>query len=64
MRMACWKKIFETGSRKNGVESEFVDLCKRARSTMLAKHSYRPNFDDEVIKIRTGLNWLEREIAQ
>ena len=62
--MAFWRKIFETGSRKNGVESEFVDFCERAPSTMLAKHSYRPNFDDEVIKVRTVLNWLAREIAQ
>lgn len=61
--MAYCRKIFATWLRQNGMESEFVDLLQgRTPSSMFARHYYRPNFKDEIGKVRVLLVKLHSEL--
>jgi intergrase/recombinase len=53
MHMSYCRKVFATYLRKNGIETELIDLLQgRTPVSVFAKHYYRPDFKYEFSKIR------------
>ena len=63
MNMAYCRKIFATYLRKNGIESEIIDLLQgRTPKSVFARHYFRPNFNEEMRRIIQTLQNLHQEL--
>ncbi|NWG36016.1 integrase [Nitrososphaera sp.] len=63
MHMGYCRKIFSTHLRMSGIESELIDLLQgRTPSTIFARHYFRPDFPDEIKRIRSILSRLQETI--
>jgi len=63
MRMSYCRKIFGTWLRKNGIETELIDMLQgRIPSTVFGKHYYRPSFEQEQDRVSEKIRALHKEI--
>jgi hypothetical protein len=58
------RKIFGTYLRKKGIEAEIVDLLQgRISQGVFVRHYFRPDFEEEIRRVRVILAELHSEIA-
>lgn len=63
MNMNYCRKIHGTFLKKQGIDAEIVDLLQgRLPKSVFMRHYYRPNFKDEIGKVRALLNKLYMEL--
>lgn len=63
MRMSYCRKIFGTWLRKNGIETELIDMLQgRIPSTVFGKHYYRPSFEQERDRVSEKIRALYKEL--
>lgn len=57
------RTIFSTHLRKAGIESELIDLLQgRVPKTVFARHYFRPDFEQEKVKVLVAIRNLQKTI--
>jgi intergrase/recombinase len=63
MHMAYCRKIFGTWLEKSKIDNEIIDLLQgRTPTSVFEKHYYRPDFKEEIEKVRACLEQLNLSI--
>jgi intergrase/recombinase len=63
MHLSYCRKIFGTWLRKNGIETELIDMLQgRIPTTVFGKHYYRPSFNEERERIHDIVGSLRKQI--
>ena len=59
------RKIFGTYLRQNGIDTEIIDLlCGRVPNTIFGRHYYRPDFKQELERVKQCLGKLHNSVKE